>query len=312
MEGIIESKSEQKNVKQESDKERIAYLEEKLAAQSEMLSMTSDYMKKTQRELTAANKHLKDSIHSARRIQDALVPSEERLQRVFPGAFVLYLPKDELSGDIFWVRNIQGRRMAAAIDCTGHGVPGAMLTVLVISLLNQIVSQNIGVLSPAQILEELHRLLSAHTHNYSSRRQVRDGLDLALITWDKESQTVEYAGAKRPLYLLRNKKMTTYKGTRISIGDDKMSTKSATQIENHKIPVQSGDWIYLCSDGYHDQFGGPDNFKMMQRRFRYLLAGNAETYRSGDQQQRGLLEYFYDWKDGHPQIDDVLVLGIPF
>lgn len=292
--------------------EKVAYLEEKLEAQSQMLSMTSTYMQQIQDELLAANKHLNDSIQSARRIQEALIPSEDRLERVFPGSFVLYLPKDKLSGDVFWVYRLEGRKMAAAIDCTGHGVPGAMLTVLTISILNQIMANSIGAVSPAYILSELNRLLGEHTQNYRSRRQVRDGLDMALIAYDENKRTLEYAGAKRPLYLLREGQIKTYKPARISLGDAKMSLEGDKEIKNHEIEVQSGDWIYMSSDGYHDQFGGPDNFKMMQKRFRYLLKGVHEAYENGKAQQKALFDYFYDWKGDKTQIDDVLVLGIPF
>ncbi|MGF1534226.1 MAG: PP2C family protein-serine/threonine phosphatase [Bernardetiaceae bacterium] len=291
--------------------ERIAYLEEKLEAQQLMLEITSDYMKKARADLQKANKHLTDSIHAAKRIQETLIPSDERLQEVFPGAFSLYLPKDELSGDMFWVSRVGDHRLAAAIDCAGHGVSGAMLTVLVVTLLNQIMASNIGMVEPALILDQLNRMLSQHTHNEQSRRQIRDGADIALIAYHPPSHTLQYAGAKRPLYLLRQGVVECIKPTRLSMGDFS-DYDERTTLKNHVIPLQANDWVYLCSDGYHDQFGGPQQFKLMQRRFRHLLAGMAQSYPNGKDQCDGLLKYFQDWKAGRTQIDDVLVMGIPF
>ncbi|MEM6297840.1 MAG: SpoIIE family protein phosphatase [Bacteroidota bacterium] len=290
--------------------DKIVYLEEKMDAQEDMLKMTSRHLKNNQKRLKKVNKHLGDSINSARRIQDSLMPSDNVLNAIFPGSFALHIPKDELSGDIFWVRHFGNTRYAAAIDCTGHGVPGAMLSVLAISLLNQIFASNIGQLSPAHILTELNMLLRQQTQSMENRTQIRDGMDVALIAYHPKERKLEFAGAKRPLYVLRDNKIIEVKGSRISLGEVRTRGKQV-KIENHSLTTELGDWAYIFSDGYHDQFGGPNNYKMMRRRFRYLLAGNQRAYEGGNAQKQGLHDYFNDWKDGRTQTDDVLVMGIP-
>ncbi len=289
---------------------KIVYLEEKMEAQEDMLKMTSRHLKNNQQRVKKINKHLEDSIHSARRIQNSLMPSDSVLNAIFPGSFALHIPKDELSGDIFWVRRFGNVRYAAAIDCTGHGVAGAMLSVLAISLLNQIFASNIGKLTPAQVLTQLNFLLRQQTQSRENRTQIRDGMDVAMIAYHPKEEKLEFAGAKRPLYLVRDGKVLEVKGSRVSLGESRTHGKQV-EIENHSLTTELGDWVYIFSDGYPDQFGGPNNYKMMRRRFRYLLAGNQRAYDGSNNQKKGLLDYFNDWKDGRIQTDDVLVMGIP-
>ncbi len=283
---------------------RVTRLEERVRSQEQMLKMTSLH-------LSEANRRLTDNIKTAQRVQESLMPSNKVLEDVFPGAFVLDIPRDKLSGDILWVRQIKGVRYAAVIDCTGHGVTGAMISVLAVSLLNQILSNTIGKLSPANILNELNNFFKRETQRAENRTQIRDGMDLALIAYNKEERRLDFAGARRPLYILRDQKIIPIKGSRVSLGEP-YCPKMNNKIQNQTLKIEKGDWLYLFSDGYPDQFGSPSDCKMVSWRFRNLLINNQHTYGEGSKQKQGLQDYFEQWKGVRPQTDDVLVMGIPF
>ncbi len=259
-------------------------------------------LKLNNEKLKEKNNEVLDSIRYSERIQKAILPDKERLKRAFSDAFVLYKPKDIVSGDFYWMHEQGEQVFVAAIDCTGHGVPGALMTVLANSLLRNIVRQNL--LDPAEILQKLDEYLFEELNN-NSREETPDGMDIALCVFDRERRTVTYSGAFRPLVLLREGEFTEYRAARYPIGFYKDIEKEFTSVQ---IEVQENDSFYLFSDGFVDQFGGEKSKKFNKKSFRDLL---LEIQSFSMEEQEGYLEYvFNNWKQSLPQTDDVLVMGL--
>ncbi len=279
-------------------------LEEKNEAIQDMMQMTTDYLHNTQEELQKSNRRMSDSIQYAQRIQQAMLDSTEHTHHVFPESFVLYEPKDKLSGDTYWFRSFMGMEFVAVIDCTGHGVPAAMLTVLVLSLLNQVVI-SFGITDPAEALSQLDTLLSQYTRNPDKKKQIKDGLDIVLCRYDADHDEIVVAGAHRPLYLIRKGELHQIKGARYSIGTNDERSKL---LKNETFEAKSGDMLYLFSDGYPDQFGGPNNKKYMIGKFKKQLLEISDL--SMTEQEEILRKEFTKWKKDHTQTDDVLVVGV--
>ncbi|MGV3630099.1 MAG: SpoIIE family protein phosphatase [Bacteroidota bacterium] len=257
------------------------------------------------RKLKEKNNEVLDSIAYSQRIQKAILPDQERIRSLFGEAFVLYKPKDIVSGDFYWVHEQNGKVFLAAIDCTGHGVPGALMTVLANSLLRNIVRQDLC--DPAEILQRLDEYLFEELNN-NSREQTPDGMDIALCVFDRETGILRYSGAFRPLVLVRDGEFIEFKGARYPIGFYKDIEKEFASVE---IEVREHDVFYMFSDGFVDQFGGEDvergGKKLNKKNFRKLL---LEVQSFSLEEQEGYLEYvFQNWKQHLPQTDDVLVMG---
>ncbi|MCS7004309.1 MAG: tetratricopeptide repeat protein [Cytophagales bacterium] len=251
------------------------------------------------------NEDITDSISYARRIQNAVLTDVENIKKLAPESFIFFRPRDIVSGDFYWFYEITPKKdmLFAAVDCTGHGVPGALMSMIGCNLLNQIVSQNI--LSPEKILEKLHQGIINNLQTDNTR--VRDGMDVALIRIDRKRKLLEFAGAKNPVWYVKNGEMIEIKGDRNSIGEELESRKNA-KFTLHSVPIENISWIYLFSDGYEDQFGGPEGKKFMRRRFKELLLQNSCL--SSQEQLQQLERTLLDWmKDGY-QVDDILVMGI--
>jgi len=296
-----------------SIQEELAILKEKCASQQMMLEMTSSYMQnileeleESKRQLEDTNKQMVDSIKYAERIQKALLTSDEYIKKLFPNSFVMYKAKDILSGDFFWFHQENHLTYVAAIDCTGHGVPGAMLTVLVNSLLVQIVKEKKHT-SPKEILLILDKLVDIHLSDETHRTEVRDGLDIALCVFDTHQHLITFAGAHRPLYLIRDEELLIYKGARYSLGDN---SEQCVKLVEITLPVLPNDRIYLFSDGYSDQFGGEKNMKLMRKNFKKLLLKNHQ--KPMQEQKELLVHHFTSWMGDLKQTDDILVIGINY
>jgi len=208
-----------------------------------------------------------------------------------------------VSGDFYWFTEIEGKIAFALVDCTGHGVPGAFMTVLANSLLNQIVIET-GITSPDLIVSLLDQKIQQNLHQQQLENANTDGLDIGLVMLDKKSGKLEYTGAKIPLYLYRNEKIEVIKADRYSVGSTQQHNKVFTKKE---IEYESSNIMYLSSDGYQDQFGGPKNKKFMKKKFRNLLqtVGKLDI----DEQKHQIEETFIQWRGGNPQTDDILVIG---
>ncbi|NOY37965.1 MAG: SpoIIE family protein phosphatase [Chlorobi bacterium] len=255
-------------------------------------------------EIEAKNKDIMDSIKYAERIQTALLPPGDYIQELFPERFILFLPRDIVSGDFFWIMKKEERIITVAADCTGHGVPGAFMSMLGMAFLNEIT--NVGTISHAsEILDQLRSLVVSSLRQTGNEGESRDGMDIALHIFNQKTMQIEFAGANNPLILIRDNELTVIKPDRMPIG---ISRKMDQPFTNHILDVQKGDLLYIFSDGFQDQFGGPDNKKFMIKNFKSLLL--EIHHRSMDEQKEALLHTIMNWMDDQPQVDDILVLGI--
>ncbi|HAA20250.1 MAG TPA: hypothetical protein DCP28_16340 [Cytophagales bacterium] len=264
---------------------------EAIAGQAKMLE--SSYVK------------INDSIQYARRIQDALLPSPQSLQHIFPESFILYRPKDVVSGDFYWFEQIGQTVVLAVVDCTGHGIPGAFMSVLGNTLLTQIVSQQ-GILHPKAILRELHLQTIMHLQQDDHSDQMQDGMDVSLVMMDFEKKTLSFAGAKRPLLYHDGLDFHVLKGDRYSIGS--VDTQLHQEFKEHTLPLSQIRQVYLFSDGYADQFGGEKGRKFMTKKFYSLLDQLSEKPWKAQLQE--LETTWLDWRGQQEQVDDILVVGV--
>ncbi|MGQ0828622.1 MAG: two-component regulator propeller domain-containing protein [Bacteroidota bacterium] len=261
--------------------------------------------------IEAKNHDITDSIKYAKNIQEALLPPLQNLHNEINNAFVLYLPKDIVSGDFYWFAKRNNKRFIASVDCTGHGVPGAFMSIIGNTILNEIVSEK-NITQPAEILNELHAGVKTALKQSNSENERRDGMDIALCSLNEDNTILEYAGANRPLWVFRKNKsgeeayeMT--KANKFPIGGLEMENEEKRKFTNHSIPVSAGDMIYIFSDGYADQFGGERGKKFMLGNMQKLVAG---IYTKPIKEQEQLLhKAFAGWKGNLEQIDDVLVIG---
>jgi serine phosphatase RsbU (regulator of sigma subunit) len=261
---------------------------------------------KQREDLARKNKNITDSIMYAKRIQHALLPNNEIFTDLLPNSFVLFKPKDIVSGDFYWINQHGNKIYVAAVDCTGHGVPGAFVSIIGFELFRKITASEQGS-NPAMILDTLNENF---TDMFSDGEQVylNDGMDLSLCIIDRKEQSLDYSGAFNPLYLVRNETIIEVKADRFSVGADVHFSGDRKLFKSHKIFLQKDDVIYLFSDGYADQFGGPEGKKFKYRRFRHLL---LTIHRYPMEKQREILDAsIEEWKGGIDQVDDILVIGI--
>ncbi|MGD9993780.1 MAG: DUF2225 domain-containing protein [Salinivirgaceae bacterium] len=250
------------------------------------------------------NQDITDSIHYARRIQTALLPPDNLLDKLLPEYFILYKPRDIVSGDYYWASEKNGKTVLVAADCTGHGVPGAFMSMLGISFLNEIIQRETE-LSCSNILNKLRENVIISLRQTGKVGEAKDGMDLTIIIIDKNTQTLQYAGAYNPLLLIRQGELVQYKADKMPIG---ISDKRESTFTNQEIQLQKNDTLYMFSDGYVDQFGGPDNSKFKSKPFKELLLSIQS--KSMEEQQLVLDQTIEGWKGNTEQIDDILVVGI--
>lgn len=261
-------------------------------------------------ELNEQNKNIKDSIKAAFKIQQALLPSSDVIKESFPDHFVLFKPKDIVSGDFFWFKQLKNFIYFAAADCTGHGVPGAFMSMLGISQLNDIVSR-FKVNSPSLVLSELRGRIKKLLNQNGQLSQSLEGMDIALCAIDIETKTMQYAGAFNPLYIVRDKndgagaEIIVKKADRMPIGLYPTDSKDFT---NHEFQLIDGDCLYIFSDGYTSQFGGLDGKKLRTYDFQQLLL--KIRHLPMDVQKEHLDNFLVKWQNTNEQVDDVLVIGI--
>jgi serine phosphatase RsbU (regulator of sigma subunit) len=262
-------------------------------------------IEKQKEEIEEQKKHITDSIYYARRIQNAILPSFHVIDAYLKDYFILYLPKDIVSGDFYWMHGSDGVCMIAAVDCTGHGVPGAFMSIVGFNQLNYAVSVK-KARKASLIMDELNAGVINTLNENLNESSIKDGMDMALCIFDLEQKKVEFAGANNPMILIRNGEVNMYKGDRFPIGV--YEGKGQKPFTNNEIDINDGDCIYMFSDGYPDQFGGPDNKKFMLRRFQELL---LEVHKLPMNQQKDILtQRLAEWRGDNEQVDDVLVIGI--
>lgn len=254
------------------------------------------------------NKNILDSIEYAKRIQDAMLPSQKDLAALPYECFVFYQPKDIVSGDFYWfnqaVQNDKKVLNVAIGDCTGHGVPGALMSILGMSSIQEIYAQD-ALYSPHQILDQLRKKITLNLKQTGVLGEQKDGMDLGLIHYYPEDRKLEFAGAHFPVWIVRNQSLIEIKGDRMPIGIHYGKEKPFTL---QTITLEEGDWIYLFTDGFADQMGGDLNKKYLSKNFKKFLLSIAHL--STDQQKEAIEKEFQNWKDQNDQIDDVLVFGL--
>ncbi len=256
-----------------------------------------------QDELIFQKNQITDSIQYAKSLQKGLLTQRKAIEKVLPDHFILYLPKDIVSGDFYWVKKIGDVIIIAAADCTGHGVPGAFMSVLGISLLNEIVRRK-EILKANQALEVLRHELKEALHQSDEDYSYNNGMDIALCVIDKKQKLIQYSGANAPLYLVRDNKLIEFKPTRNPIG----LTPLEIPFLNHEIEYDENDIFYLFSDGFMDQFGGDDGKKFRSRRFKHLLLDihNKPFESQKDHLKLGLIKWMGNKYD---QVDDIMIFG---
>ena len=257
--------------------------------------------------LELKNKNITDSLIYAQRIQEALLPSEEYFRTHFQDSFIFFRPKDIVSGDFYWIGERGKKIFIAGADCTGHGVPGALLSMIGLEIIERTINKD-NIEKPSEILAVLNKELEkTFSREKNIGTIIRDGMDIGFCMIDRSTRKAEYAGAFFPLYLIRNNSLTEIKGDKIIIG----MNPAGMPYTNHIFDLQDDDILYIFSDGYVDQFGGSDNKKFMYRRFRYLL---NTIHRFPLSDQKAILdENINTWMAGNPQVDDIMVIGFkPF
>ncbi len=274
----------------------------------EHIKKQSLQLEEKSRELETKNHDVRDSINYAKRIQYAVLPSEEAIQRAIPLSFIYYLPKDIVSGDFYWFHELnKDEYIIICGDCTGHGVPGAFMTVIGSNLLNQIVIDN-KFYEPGKILMNLDELLNSTLKQDKQRQQgVQDGMDLSLIKVNKHKKECTITSAKRPVILVRDKQMKEFKGSKHSLGGMRSGEKHFEEI---KFELKEDDVIFTYTDGYTDQFGGEKGKKYSSKRLKEFLVNISED--TALVQKQKLEQEFTKWRGQHEQVDDVNVLGIRF
>jgi serine phosphatase RsbU (regulator of sigma subunit) len=272
--------------------------------EQQVTERTKEVVEKTEK-LKIAYDEIRDSINYAKRIQEAISPSDELVHMAFKDSFILFRPKDIISGDFYWFTQEGDQAVIAAIDCTGHGVPGALMTVIGNSLLNQIVNiANIH--NPGEILKQLDEKV-LETLNSHGTGDTNDGMDVSICIYNAKANEIKFAGAKRSMYLIREGKCQEIEGDKFPIGSFQYNFKKV--YKTHTVALKPEDSVYLFTDGYQDQFGANEK-KFLKKRFRELLIGIQEQTMK---EQRVRLEKEIDtWRGNTEQTDDILVIGMRF
>jgi len=287
-----------------AENERI--LEAKVIERTEEVVRQKEEIERQSGKLEILYKHVTDSIRYAKRLQDAILPPNAFVKKLLPESFILFKPKDIVSGDFYWLNQKGDRVLVSAVDCTGHGVPGAFMSLVGNNMLNQVVKDN-EVVDAGDVLNKLNILAAATISQKSEDGAIRDGMDLTLCIIDKEKMTLDYAGANNPLYFFRNGEFNEVKADKFPIG---YYSEEAKSFSNNRLKIQKGDTYYIFSDGFADQFGGPKGKKFMVNQFRTLL---TRIHKLPMIEQKSILNQTIEtWRGGLEQVDDILVIGFRF
>ncbi|NOQ72561.1 MAG: SpoIIE family protein phosphatase [Crocinitomix sp.] len=261
--------------------------------------------KKSNKELAEKNKKIQDSINYALKIQQSVLLSEDQIKTILPHSFVYYQPLDSVSGDFYWFSKVKNKTILAAIDCTGHGVPGAFMSLIGNTLMNQIVNEK-GVLSPAEILTQLNAGIVQSLQQTQNQEAAQDGMDISICCLDHDAGSLIMAGAMNAVYLFQDDTIKTLKPDIRTIGGYTRKGKTI-QFNEQETAVKKGDRIYLFSDGFMDQFGGTKDEKYNISRFKELILELKDT--PVENQESAFKKSHLDWKGKSPQTDDLLVIG---
>ncbi|MBI9068613.1 MAG: serine/threonine-protein phosphatase [Salinivirgaceae bacterium] len=289
---------------------------EEIKSQNDELATQNDYLAKQRDEISEQKKQITSSIEYASRIQGVVLASSDEINQVAPDSFIFFKPKDIVSGDFYWFRKVEvftkKYHVFTAVDCTGHGVPGAFMSMLGTSFLNEIIAEFYDELNASQILNRLREEVKIHLHQNTGKGLVKDGMDMALCAIDYEEMKLQFAGANNPLYIIRNvngllaNEIEEIKPDKMPIG---VYIREKESFTNHTIEINKGDLLYVFSDGFVDQFGGEKNEKFKKKRFKELLLSVVHLPML---EQKEILENtLKNWMDDtYDQIDDITVIGV--
>jgi serine phosphatase RsbU (regulator of sigma subunit) len=263
-------------------------------------------LQKQKQEIHQKNTLITDSIDYAKTIQEAILPDDEKLSKSFSEHFILYKPKAIVSGDFYWVGKKDNKIICAVADCTGHGVPGAFMSLLGHNILENVIQRDTSV-NPGSILTSLNEELVERFSKGKEKETVKHGMDIALISIDEINQELQYAGARNSLYMVRNNVLTEVKADNMSTG---IVSKDHLTVHytNNILKLKKGDMLYLFSDGFPDQKGGPDKKKFYYQPFKDLLISIHDLH--VEKQKLRLESVITKWIGEGEQIDDMLVMGI--
>ncbi len=243
-----------------------------------------------------------DSIEYASKIQNAVLPPDESIRNILPNHFIYFRPRDIVSGDFYWITQLGNKKIVAVADCTGHGVPGAFMSMLGVAFLNEIINRN-ELTEANEILDHLRDNVIKSLHQDNENTKAHDGMDMALCII--ENDMLQFAGANNSIYLVRNGQLAEIQADKFPVG---VHTTEYEKFTNNTIKLQHNDMLYLYTDGYSDQFGGADSRKLLTKNFKKVLLDIHQ--KSCEEQREKLDEYFNLWKGNNKQVDDILVLGI--
>jgi serine phosphatase RsbU (regulator of sigma subunit)/HAMP domain-containing protein len=277
-------------------------MEQKVRAQTREIRRQKEEVEIQKEKVTALYIDLQSSIDYAQRLQETILPNDASIKRMFPDSFVFFRPKATVSGDFYWFKELGGKKVFAAADCTGHGVPGAFMSLVGHNVLNTVTKV---FTKPSQILNNANRLAVDVLRPVDGETYMRDGMDIALCTIDQKNMTLEFSGAHNPVYIIRNGELITVESDPFSIGS---YINNEREFTNHNVNLKEGDCLYIFSDGYADQFGGPKGKKFMRKRFRELLL--EISHLPMPEQKWRLMDTLDRWQGNQDQVDDILVIGI--
>lgn len=270
-----------------------------------MKQKANDLLEHQNTEITQQKKEITDSINYAKRIQESILPPADHWKKILPQSFIFYRPKDIVSGDFYWIEQKNETVCFAAVDCTGHGVPGALMSVVGFNLLTQAVNE-VGLTKPSEILKHLDAGVTKTLRQSETGKGVKDGMDLSLCSLNLKTLELQYAGAFNSLYYVIDGVFNEIKADKFPIGvnlDGKVDN-----YQNHTVQLKKGDCVYLYSDGYADQFGGMQGKKFKYKKLKELLTVISSD--SIDHQQNKIEKTFDDWKGNLEQVDDVVIIGL--
>ncbi|MCK5823366.1 MAG: SpoIIE family protein phosphatase [Bacteroidales bacterium] len=278
-------------------------IKEKMILEQKVVERTAEVVKQRD-QISEQKKNITDSIQYASRIQRALLPSEEYREEILPDHFILFRPRDIVSGDYYWMKQKNGKTIVVAADCTGHGVPGAFMSMLGVAFLNEIANRD-DINEANEILNSLRTHVIKALHQTGKEGESKDGMDIALCVIDADRKKMQFAGAYNPLYLIRNNELIQVKADRMPIG---FYFKEGVDFKNNEVNLEKDDKLYIFSDGFADQFGGKDGRKFMSKKFKQLLTDINQKPMSV---QHDILDTTIDkWRGDIEQIDDVLIVGL--
>jgi len=299
----------EKRVLEVKVKERTREIEDQkveIEAQRDEIAEQKSFVEEQRDQISIQNKEITDSIQYARRIQQVVLPGKRTLEKILPQHFIFFRPRDIVSGDFYYVEQKEELVVVCGADCTGHGVPGAFMSLLGLTFLNEIVNHE-GVLKASEILNRLRSNIILALSHKEEAEQARDGMDLGLVVLDRQLHMLEFAGAYNPMILVRRGEVMEFKGDKMPVG---MHVGEEQPFTSQRVSLEDGDMIYLFSDGFPDQFGGEKGGKYKARPFKNLLAAiSAEPV---EKQIEMLDTELKTWMGKEPQVDDILVLGIRY